>query len=581
MSKNNNDVIVLKSFLEGKRQQLANTLSESEYFEIFTFEQILKDYDFSYDELLSNQVDGPDDGGIDGFFIFLNNEILNEAIDLKSIKRNPLIEIYLIQAKISPSFAEDPINKITATIENIFDLAKDICNIKHLYNAQVIEKVELFRTTYLGLQIQHPQVKITYVYASQGDTQNIHLKVKNKAENLHSKTESFFRGSEVKFEFIGAQELLDKKDQKKIYSLQLKFLDYLSRAADNYVILTKLEEYYKFVIDEKGDLRKYLFEANVRDYQGNVEVNKDIELTLASKDGDIDFWWLNNGITILASKATIVSTNITLDNVQIVNGLQTTNTIYEYMKSLNEANDERAILVKIIVANKLEARDRIIKATNFQTPVPVASLRATEPIQRNIEDYFLSNQWFYDRRKNYYKNLGKPSNKIISIPYLAQAVSSIIYHEPHTARSQPTSIIKSDTNYTKVFNSSIQIEVYLFCVKFMKNIEFYIRSTDFSHFSLSQNNLNISLNSGTIRILIFHIAMLFTIKLIGKTNYTVNDVYSIVKIEFDHKQELLFETILELIELTNNYLETEPSLSINTVAKRHAFTDFLFNNIKI
>ena len=76
---NNNDVILLKSILERKRQELANTLSQDEYFEIFSFEQLLKNYDLSYDELLSNQVDGKDDGGIDGFFIFLNNEIfMNE-----------------------------------------------------------------------------------------------------------------------------------------------------------------------------------------------------------------------------------------------------------------------------------------------------------------------------------------------------------------------------------------------------------------------------------------------------------------------------------------------------------------------
>jgi AIPR protein. len=105
--------------------------------------------------------------------------------------------------------------------------------------------------------------------------------------------------------------------------------------------------------------------------------------------------------------ATIAGKTITLDDVQIVNGLQTTNSIYEYMNTLAKVDDKRAILVKIIVANKLEARDRIIKATNFQTPVPAASLRATEPIQRDIEDYFLNKDWFYDRRKNYYKNIGK------------------------------------------------------------------------------------------------------------------------------------------------------------------------------
>ena len=576
---NNNDVVILKSILERKRQELASTLSQDEYFERFTFEQLLKDYDLSYDELLSNQVDGKDDGGIDGFFMFLNNEILNEDLDLASIKKNPLIEVYLIQAKSSSSFAEKPIETLMATIEDIFDLGKDIADIKDFYNAQVIEKVELFRKIYFDLAIKHIQVKITYVYASQGDTEKIHIKVKNKAENLCSKTKKFFAGCEVKFEFTGARELLNNTRQEKSYSLKLKFLEnYISTDEDNYVILTRLDEYYNFVTDE-GSLRKYLFESNVRDYQGNVEVNIDIKNTLASKDTDIDFWWLNNGITILASKATITGKTITLDNVQIVNGLQTTNSIHEYMNTLAKVDDKRAILVKIIVANKLEARDRIIKATNFQTPVPAASLRATEPIQRDIEDYFLNKDWFYDRRKNYYKNIGKTSERIISIPYLAQAVTSIVHREPHIARARPTSIIKGDTNYSRVFNSLIPMEVYLFCAKLMKNIELYIRTTDFS--ALTQNNTSSLLSSGTIRILIFHVAMLFTIKLFNKVNYTQRDVLSILPIEFDDHQDLLRSVILEITELTNSYLQTPPPLSINTVAKRSDFTTFIIENVLI
>jgi hypothetical protein len=35
-------------------------------------------------------VDGKDDGGIDGFFSFLNNEVLNEELNSEIIKKNPL-----------------------------------------------------------------------------------------------------------------------------------------------------------------------------------------------------------------------------------------------------------------------------------------------------------------------------------------------------------------------------------------------------------------------------------------------------------------------------------------------------------
>ncbi|MEP6521586.1 hypothetical protein NDA07_07375 [Microcoleus vaginatus DQ-U2] len=173
----------------------------------------------------------------------------------------------------------------------------------------------------------------------------------------------------------------------------------------------------------------------------------------------------------------------------------------------------------------------------------------------------------------------KTSERIISIPYLAQAVTSIVHREPHIARARPTSIIKGDTNYSRVFNSLIPMEVYLFCAKLMKNIELYIRTTDFS--ALTQNNTSSLLSSGTIRILIFHVAMLFTIKLFNKVNYTQRDVLSILPIEFDDHQDLLRSVILEITELTNSYLQTPPPLSINTVAKRSDFTTFIIENVLI
>ena len=59
---------------------------------------------------------------------------------------------------------------------------------------------------------------------------------------------------------------------------------------------------------------------------------------------------------------------------------------------------------------------------------------ATDKIQRDIEDYLKSRGLFYDRRKNFYKNSGKPRDVIIDIPYLAQAVMAILLRRPDTAR---------------------------------------------------------------------------------------------------------------------------------------------------
>jgi hypothetical protein len=60
-----NDGIILDQVLERQRQTLAPGLDAAAYFEVLTAEQLLKDYDLSYDEIESGIVAGGGDGGID------------------------------------------------------------------------------------------------------------------------------------------------------------------------------------------------------------------------------------------------------------------------------------------------------------------------------------------------------------------------------------------------------------------------------------------------------------------------------------------------------------------------------------
>jgi hypothetical protein len=130
-----------------------------------------------------------------------------------------------------------------------------------------------------------------------------------------------------------------------------------------------------FITDSQGHIVRHIFEANVRDYQGKTQVNEQIQDTL-EHPGAEDFWWLNNGVSVLATRATQSGKTITIENPEIVNGLQTSTDIHGYVSSCNTDREARNILVRAIVPNAPESRDRIIKATNSQTAIPPASLRA-------------------------------------------------------------------------------------------------------------------------------------------------------------------------------------------------------------
>ncbi|WP_392355955.1 AIPR family protein [Bacteroides fragilis] len=65
----------------------------------------------------------------------------------------------------------------------------------------------------------------------------------------------------------------------------------------------------------------------------NYSVNSCIAITLKNKNAE-DFWWLNNGITILSDKITpITSKQLSIDNPEIDNGLQC-RCLYILIKSL-------------------------------------------------------------------------------------------------------------------------------------------------------------------------------------------------------------------------------------------------------
>jgi AIPR protein len=200
----------------------------------------------------------------------------------------------------------------------------------------------------------------------------------------------------------------------------------VSAAGDvGFVGLVYIRDYFRFITDEKKQSRRQIFEANVRDYQGSTEVNAEIQQTLKQRSNE-DFWWLNNGVTVVASRASLSAKALTIEDPQIVNGLQTSSEVFNYFTTSNTDGDDRKLLVRVIVPSDAASRDRVIKAINSQTAVRPASLRATDKIHRDIEEYLRPRGLYYDRRKNYYKNEGKPLDRIIGIPQLAQATMSIV-----------------------------------------------------------------------------------------------------------------------------------------------------------
>lgn len=471
-----NDQVILDEILQKNKREIAQECDDSYYFELFTAEHILKDLDLSYDEIKSGIIDGGGDGGIDSMYLLINGENIEEDTELDKFKGDISIELYIIQSKTSDGFKEEALQKLLSSAEDLFNLSNDIKSLKSIYRKEILDIIRIFRDANRRFAKRFPKLKISYYYVTKGNTQKLHPNVIRQVDRLKESVSELFSSADFSFDFLGARELLSLARRSRVepYSLNL-YGNYISTEDGNYICLIRLRDYYDFIKDSQGKIIKSLFEANVRDYQGDVEVNKGIQSTLQNRNSG-DFWWLNNGITMVVSNAYVSGKTITIKSPQIVNGLQTSEEIYKYYRYQNgDPGDERRLLVRIIIANEPDIRDRIIKATNSQTRILPASLRATETIHRDIEDYLKSYGFYYDRRKNYYKNEGKPIAKIISISYLAQSVMSIVLKQPDYARARPSTLMKKDEDYKRIFSSQYPIQLYLKCVEIMKRIEDFMR----------------------------------------------------------------------------------------------------------
>jgi hypothetical protein len=509
-----NDRIILDKILEQKRQEVAPDIPPSKFFEIFTAEQILKDYDLSYDEIESGIVGDGGNGGVDSLYVFLNGELVQDDTDTAVLRRNVSIELVVIQAKTSAGFSESTIDRLKAFAEDLLDLSRDVSSLTSVYNEDVLSIIKRFRAIYEALASRFPALTVSFRYASKGD--EVHPNVSRKSEALKNTVQHLFSSAKTDFQFLGAGALLElaRRAPRATYSLKLAENPISSSGAVAFVCLVRLREFFTFITDEKGELLRSVFESNVRDYQGKTQVNDEIQTTLRD-NADDEFWWLNNGITIVSSQATLSGKTLTVEDPQIVNGLQTSTEIFTHFKEHNTENEKRNLLVRVIVPPATETRDRIIKATNSQTQIPVASLRATERIHRDIEEYLRAHGLYYDRRKNFYKNEGRPIDKIVSIPHLAQSVMSIALQRPNDARARPSSLLKREADYETVFNRSYPISLYLVCATLMKLIDKEVRDDKHSLDRKDQTNVR------------FYAAMHLASLATGKAVPTPTDIASI------------------------------------------------------
>lgn len=483
---------VVNSIFNDYKNNFSNNINEDKIFEHFTVDNYFKTLNLSIEELESGLVDSQSDFGVDGFYIFIDNLLVSdfniEDFDPKTVSKNVEIVVHIFQIKNTVKIHENVPLKFHQFGGWLFGDTQ--LELPTTMSDIIKERVVFFRSLVVKLATKFPKVTIQFHHVTRANESAVSTGYIEKANSVFDTLKkNTFTPLTIRHDLIGNNSLYALAEKNIPKSGELMFNNMLnaptySDTKNGYVVTAYLRDYFDFITtkSETDDylLNEEMFESNIRDYQNRTSVNTDIEKTLTDSQGNTDFWWLNNGITILASEGSMVSKKLSLENVQIVNGLQTSNSIFNIFKnksSEERSQDERSILIKIITLDDMdETRDEIIRATNSQNPVTVSQLRSSDPIQRTIELFLKSKDIFYDRKKNYYKNQHKRRAQIFSINYLAQAIVSIIDSNPVKARSNPTILIKKDEDYTKVFNSEYDIKIFYYAILMRNRVSEYLKS---------------------------------------------------------------------------------------------------------
>lgn len=561
-----NSTIILRGCINKFKSENELKLNDSEVFELFSLSQIMKNEDISFENIMNSITDGGQDGGIDSIIILHNGDYIEEDSDYKC-KQSSILKLIVTQCKTENSFKETSIDKLLSTFPILFNLNSKKEDLEKRFNSQILEKIHTLKKIWKDTIIEGGKIDIEINYACLSNDIEISSSFKSKLEQLKVICKQLFSTEKVEFNCYSSYELLNLYRTHKKTRLTISFKDTpLSIKYNNglgYIGLVKLSDYKSFLMHD-GKINDELFESNVRHFQGEkVDVNNKIKNTLENVF-DRDFWWLNNGITIIAENPTQLSKELSLENVQIVNGLQTSYSIYNLDEI--DGKDERSVLVKIIICNNKDVTDNIIEATNYQNAVSPGLLRATDNIQKDIELYFLQKGYYYDRRKNYYKNQGKPGNKIFSIPFLAQAIKAILLQDPHSARATPTSLLKHDSSYKSIFRKQDNYGAYLSCCLIVSRTYHVILNLEDK--LLKNDVINFKLHISMIAVIMYWK---------GNLNYDVESLSNIDLSKFN--DEIIYNAIIKTKELIALYKLSHPKSNLINVAKSSDFTSFIKHNL--
>ena len=405
--------------------------------------------DMDVAEAVQYITDGGHDGGFDAAYIVEAQDSQLNVVLFQS-KYNRSLESY-------SNFPANSVEKAVNTVRCVFDPAASI-----ELNPKSKEKVDEIRSFILDGQIPY----VTFVMLNNGLPWN---------QDGQNHIDNAFDGqNQVSFVHFCHKDILDYVNRTTPINTQLTLNGKAIQENFNYkrVILGRVsvKDIYE-LMDRYGD---QLLEKNIRRYLGRNTVNDGIVQTLLSDEKRQNFFFYNNGITMICEKFSFNALQETdwivkIERLQIINGGQTCKTIYQTLKEHSDMDFSQVyLLVRLYEVNDDEAVIQdITYATNSQNPVDFRDLKSNDEKQILLERGAEDLGYIYKRKRDNTLN-----TNVIPSTVAAEAVFAIWREKPHLAKYKRNEFF--DKYYDEIFTNLnaaqmvIAVMIFRYCDNYRK-----------------------------------------------------------------------------------------------------------------
>lgn len=435
---------------------------EADKFELYVAATYLYRYvKDDVDAIQASVIGGGSDQGIDVAAVVVNNQLVSEPNDIDNLissQASNTAKVIFIQAKTSERYDTKLVSKFLHGVESVtryaikpgsITLPPKLVDIANLIEriAENLDKFQEIRIPcelyYVTTSANNGKDALKELQVSQALSRINSLDI--YSENLSLQTQGHEQLAAKQKEKLGPQRVQFNFERRQT-------IPGAEGVEDAHIGVISANELLKLLRDENG-IRPGIFDDNVRLHLGNNNpVNQRIYATLISDERRAHFPFLNNGLTVVATKLEVSGDRFFASGYQIVNGGQTSNQLIRWAES-DQVRSNSGILrsvwipFKIISATNPEVRSSIAVATNLQTAIGNADIQASSQIAKDVEEYFerSGNDGLRYERQGRGEGISFARTRVVSTSELNRAVASAVFGESSKAITSSKELENEDS----------------------------------------------------------------------------------------------------------------------------------------